>query len=144
MAELPASWGLKKRKRPDGKLDIVGKDDTGKEYKVRTTEGPAVTESDIKEIASVDREQTTAREFVSSVIQQQKQRDSARESEIENEFTAVAEDIIGRCTQDGRATRPGMIDMPLKCGMTYSHARGEQYWREIEEWKRKGCPLPEA
>jgi|SRR6478609_247632 len=143
MAELPSSWGLKKKPRQDGKLDIIGKDDTGKEYKVRTTDGPEVTDKDIRDIAAVDREQTDARTFVKSVIQEQSARNAVRESAMEDDFTAVAEDIVGQCTSDGRATRAGQVDLALKCGMSSAYARGERYWREVEEWRRRGCPLPE-
>lgn len=143
MAELPSGWGLKKKKRADGKLDIIGKDDSGQEYKVRTTDGPDVTDGDLKELAAVDREQTTAREFVQDVIDNQKRLNSVREAAMEDDFCAAAEDIVGACTSDGRATRPGMVDLPLKCGMSTSYARGERYWREHEEWMRRGCPLPE-
>src|SRR4029077_15407252 len=102
---LPSSWGLKTKKRPDGKLDIVGKDDLGKEYKVRTTNGPEVTTEDVKEIAAVDREQTTAREFVSGVIASQKQKEQVDEARVHDDFTAIAEDIVGQCTSGGRATQ---------------------------------------
>jgi hypothetical protein len=142
MAEIPASWNLKTRNRSDGKLDVIGKTDLGEEYKVKTTAGPAITEKEIREIAATDREQTTAREFVSGVVSEQKKRDQQREAELEDDLSAVADEIVGRCTTDGRATRPGMLDLPLKCGMTTAYARGEQYWREVEEWKRRGCPLP--
>lgn len=116
MAELPTNWGLKTKKRLDGKLDIVGKDDTGKEYKVRTTESSHVTDHDIREIAAVDREQTTAKEFVDGVIANQKKHNKDREDSMQDDFTAAAEDIIGQCTTNSHATRPGMIDLPLKIG----------------------------
>ena len=128
MADLPSSWGLKKKKRADGKLDILGTDDAGSTYKVRTTDGPEVTDGDIKEIAAVDREQTDARTFVNGVIENQRQLNSVREAAMEDEFSAVAEDIVGACTTNSHATRPGMIDLPLKCGMSSSYARGRRYW----------------
>lgn len=73
MAELPASWKLKTRKRADGKLDVMGKTDVGEDYKVRTCESGAVTESDVQAIKECDREQYRsreegAREFVKSLI----------------------------------------------------------------------------
>lgn len=142
MAELPSSWNLKTRKRDDGKLDIIGKDDLGSEYKVRTTQTSAVTDLDVREIASTDRERTTAREFVKGVIDNQRQLQKVREDEMDNEYNSVAEDIVGQCVTDGRATQPGQIDVALKCGLASSYARGERYWREIEEWRRQGCPLP--
>lgn len=56
MAELPSSWGLKTKKRSDGKLDIIGKDDAGKDYRVRTTDTPEVTDRDVAELKIADRE----------------------------------------------------------------------------------------
>lgn len=56
---LPQSWGLKTKKRTDGKLDIVGKDDAGAEYRVRTTDGPEVTDHDLSELHDADRETYT-------------------------------------------------------------------------------------
>lgn len=56
MAELPSSWNLKTKRRDDGKLDIVGKDDTGNEYRARTTDTSEVTEKDVHELSKADRE----------------------------------------------------------------------------------------
>ena len=56
MPQLPKSWGLKTKKRSDGKLDIIGKDDAGAEYRVRTTDGPGITDTDIRELRDADRE----------------------------------------------------------------------------------------
>ena len=56
MPQLPKSWGLKTKRRSDGKLDIVGKDDAGREYTVRTTNSSHVTDTDIKELHDADRE----------------------------------------------------------------------------------------
>jgi hypothetical protein len=72
--ELPAGWDLKTRSRDDGKLDVIGKDDSGQEYKVRTCESGAVTESDIQQIRDADRENyrdrdTGAREYVKSAME---------------------------------------------------------------------------
>ena len=73
--QLPPSWGLKTKKRSDGKLDIVGKDDAGAEYRVRTTNGPEVTDTDISELHDADREtysglsrREAAKQYVSKII----------------------------------------------------------------------------
>lgn len=73
MAELPAGWGLTTKARDDGKLDVIGKDDAGQEYKVRTCESGAVTDADIQQIRDADRENyrdrdTGAREYVASAM----------------------------------------------------------------------------
>lgn len=128
MAEIPSSWGLKKRKRSDGKLDILGKTDAGEEYRVRTTSGPDITEGDIRELAAVDREQTTAREFVQRTIAHQKQINDQRDSQMESDFAAAAEEIVRASTTDGRATRAGQLDLPGKYGMSSAYAKGRRYW----------------
>jgi|SRR5579862_1723209 hypothetical protein len=60
--ELPSSWNLKTKKRPDGRLDIVGKDDSGNPYKVRTTDTAEVSQKDVEELKLADRENYPNRE----------------------------------------------------------------------------------
>jgi len=64
MAALPESWKLKPKKRSDGKLDLIGKDVTGKDYVARTTEGPGVTERDLQILSVGNRETSSAAELV--------------------------------------------------------------------------------
>jgi hypothetical protein len=64
MPDLPKSWNLETKPRPDGKLDIVGKDVTGAEYVARTTENPGITEEDVKILAAGNRETSTPDQFV--------------------------------------------------------------------------------
>jgi hypothetical protein len=54
--ELPKSWGLETKKRDDGKLDVIGKDDNGYEYRVRTTDQSHITQKDLDELKAADRE----------------------------------------------------------------------------------------
>lgn len=73
MAELPKSWGLRTRKNKKGTLDIIGKDDSGKDYKVRTTDTAGITDRDITELKAADREsysnrESGAREFVKKLV----------------------------------------------------------------------------
>jgi hypothetical protein len=73
MSKLPKSFGLKEKKRADGRLDLIGKDDAGKEYKAATLDGPEVTPADVERLRIVDREaysnpQTRAREAVRKLI----------------------------------------------------------------------------
>src|ERR1700758_3481762 len=87
MSKLPSSWKLKTKKRTDGKLDIVGKDDLGKEYKVRTTQGSEVTDDDVREIRECDREAYTdrytgAKTFVNNLISEQQARERAKEAQF--------------------------------------------------------------
>ena len=95
MANLPKSWGLKTKKRSDGKLDIVGKDDNGHDYRVRTTDGPVVTDTDLAELHAADREtypdrRTGAKAFVDGLLAGGKQRDQARENAFGDEMAEAA------------------------------------------------------
>lgn len=73
MAKLPKSFGLKEKKRADGKLDLIGKDDSGKEYKAATLDGPQVTDADVERLRIADREaydnpNTRAKEAIKKLI----------------------------------------------------------------------------
>jgi hypothetical protein len=95
MPRLPKSWGLKTKKRADGKLDIIGKTDYGSEYKVRTTDTSEITETDIRELKAADREsypdtRTAAKTFVGGLIADGKQRKQAREDAFGEEMVEAA------------------------------------------------------
>ncbi len=95
MPDLPKSWGLKKVKRSDGKLDIVGKDDAGRKYKVRTTDGPSVTEKDIRELSAADREQYSspaegARQFVGDLISDATTRERERQDRFGDDMVEAS------------------------------------------------------
>jgi hypothetical protein len=94
MSELPKSWGLETRKNSRGTLDVIGKDDTGHEYKVRTTDAPAITETDVAEIAAVDRERTTAKEFVDGVVKWGRQRRESRETDFYEDLCEAAGPVV--------------------------------------------------
>lgn len=93
--KLPRSWGLKTKKRSDGKLDILGKTDAGEEYRVRTTDGPEVTDRDVTELRAADREaypdrKTGARTFVRNLISEAQQREQSRENEFADDMVEAA------------------------------------------------------
>ena len=93
MAELPSSWNLTV-KQEKGKAVVYGKDDTGNDYRVRTCDTPAVTERDIVEIASADRERTTAAAFVKGVVEDGERRRLSREDEFESELIEAAGPVV--------------------------------------------------
>lgn len=68
--ELPTAYNLSTEKRPDGKLNIVGKDDAGEAYVARVTSGPEVQETDVAALAQADREHSTPWDFTHSVIKE--------------------------------------------------------------------------
>jgi hypothetical protein len=80
MAEIPASWGLSVKPGVTGKAEVWGKDDLGGDYRVRQCDAAEVTSTDISEIAAVDRERTTAKEFVSGLCENGARLRGARES----------------------------------------------------------------
>src|SRR5262249_22790797 len=102
MAELPASWNLKTKKRSDGKLDVIGRDDSGCDYKVRTCESGAVTDADVRAIAECDREQYRSRDegaraYVQNLVEAGR---AAREAE-DNAFQEELEDLAGPVVHAG-------------------------------------------
>ena len=112
MPELPKSWGLKTRKNARGTLDIIGKDDAGNDYKVRTTDTEHITERDITELHAADREaysnpESGAREFVRNLVgpQEDKSPEAVLDRQLhfdDSEWVAAAEPIVragfGGCT----------------------------------------------
>jgi hypothetical protein len=95
LAELPGSWGLKTKKRPDGKLDVIGKADTGDEYRVRTTDGPEITPRDIQELHAADREAYSDRDagvrsFVKGLVADGKRRDAVQQDKFGDEMVEAA------------------------------------------------------
>jgi len=128
MAELPESWKLKTRKRQDGKLDVIGKDDLGSDYKVCTCESGSVTESDVKAIAECDREQTDARTFVKNAMDTSRAFQANQERQLEEGFLEDAARLVRTCTTDGVAIGPDQIDVPLTMGSTTAYRNGYDRW----------------
>ena len=118
MAELPSSWGLSTKKRGDGKLDIIGRDDLGSEYRVRTTDQLGVTDKDVAEIAAVDRERATARGFVADVIEDSRRRNASRESAFEDELVEAA----GPIAHAGFDRRGSTVGYSRRYAMSYDRA----------------------
>jgi hypothetical protein len=91
-SKLPKSWNLKTKKRADGKLDILGKTDAGETYRVRTTDGPEVTDKDVTELRAADRESYSSikegsQKFMDGLISESQARERGRED-------AFAEDMV--------------------------------------------------
>ena len=125
MAEIPASWGLTTSKRTDGKLDIVGKTDAGDSYRVRTTDGPSVTERDLSELHDADREtyanrETGVRQFVEKLTGPPEHKMSLQEMAHaaatfdESDWIAAAEPVV----------HAGLGRKGLTTGSTRKYRRG--------------------
>lgn len=117
MAELPGSWGLKTKRRGDGKLDIVGKDDTGHEYRVRTTDTSDVTEKDVRELKKADRESyanptTRTREYVKYLME------NPRKKDVEDRFLDDLTEAAGPVVHAGLERKGSTL------GSTAAYRRG--------------------
>lgn len=99
MPELPASWGLQTFKRDDGKLDIVGKDDAGNGYRVRTTDHAEITETDVQELQAADREaysnrDSGVRQFCKSLTAPREHREAYEETQFLDDLTEAAGPVV--------------------------------------------------
>lgn len=134
MAELPSSWKLKTKRRADGRLEIIGKDLSGSDYKVRTCETGCVTDTDLAAIRNVDRESYSgysqheaAKRATASILAPAEQLKRDREDRLYDDLSADAEEIVSRSTSGGRATQLGQIDVGLTMGSTAAYRRGWEY-----------------
>lgn len=92
--EVPKSWGLKKKPRKDGKVDLVGKDATGREYVARTTEQNGVTERDLQILSVGNRETSSPDKFVEFYANERRQYKKNWEASMDDEYMAGAEQIV--------------------------------------------------
>ncbi len=126
--KLPPSWGLKTRQRTDGKLDIVGKDDAGAEYRVRTTDGPEVTDTDIAELHDADREtyngmgrEQAVKSYVDKIVDwgntRKKERDDAFGQSLIDPAANVTYALLDRKGHNSPFT-----------GSTYAYRKGWEAW----------------
>lgn len=93
MAEVPASFGLKK-KVINKHAYLIGKDDTGKDYVARRCSGSEVTETDIKELAANDRQQTTAKEATKRLVDWIQEPKKRQEQKFEEELMEAAGPVV--------------------------------------------------
>jgi hypothetical protein len=73
---------------------VWGKDDIGRDYRVRQCNGAGLTETDVQEIAEVDRERTTAKQFVDNLQGWGKANAKAREDAYMDDLTEAAGPIV--------------------------------------------------
>lgn len=117
MAELPKSWDLHTRLN-DGKCEVWGKDDTGVDYRVRKCDGAGLTETDVAEIAAVDRETTTAKKFVGDLQAWGRHKQVTREAEYMDDLTEAA----------GPVVRAGMEREGSTVGYSSKYAKNFDNW----------------
>lgn len=131
MAEFPASWNLETRKRSDGRLDVIGHDDLGRDYKVRTCESSAVTEADVHAISECDREKYSnreegARSYVKSLIDAGRKIRQAQDDAFQSELEDLA----------GPAVRAGLERTGATVGSTHAYRRN--YDRVFGRHRQRG------
>ena len=107
--DLPASWKLKTKKRADGKLDVIGRDDAGRDYKVRTCDSGAVTEADVRAIQECDREQYRSRDdgaraYVKSIVETGRAAREAQDNAFQHELEDLAGPVVHAGFERGGAT----------------------------------------
>lgn len=94
MASLPESWKLTPKKRADGKLDIVGKDDLGSEYVARTTDTDGVTDHDLAMLALGNRGTSSAKEMVDYCYKQRADYNAAQADSMTDSYMDGAEQVV--------------------------------------------------
>lgn len=94
MPSLPDGWGLKQKKRSDGRVDIVGKDVAGKEYLARTTETEGITERDLQILAVGNRETSSPAEFVKFYEDERKNYNQAQADSMTDGYMDGAERVV--------------------------------------------------
>jgi phosphoglucomutase len=119
MPSLPESWKLKPKKRPDGKLDLVGKDATGSEYVARTTETDGVTDRDLQILSVGNRETSTAAEVVKFYQSERENFNKAQAESMTDSYMDAAEKVV----------RAGLHLSESRAGYTRAYAEGWERWQ---------------
>jgi hypothetical protein len=99
VAELPASFKLKKKKGDDGRTRLVGKDDLGGEYIAKTLNGPEITEQDLHDLRAADRESYSSREagaraFTKSLVDHKASREAAFLNDPNDDWVEAAMPVV--------------------------------------------------
>lgn len=81
----------------------MGKTDAGESYRVRTTDGPDVSDRDVSELHDADRESysnraTAAKEYVSKITDYAKQRENERNEAFGNDLIEPAGEVMFAAT----------------------------------------------
>lgn len=99
MAELPSSFNLRTEKTDKGTVNVVGKDDAGRDYTVRRCDNAYLTDTDVSEIAAADRElyrdtKHAATTTCNSLIASADAKKRAEETQFENELVEAAGPVV--------------------------------------------------
>lgn len=123
MAELPKSWGLAPKPRPDGKVDIVGKDATGSEYVARTTEQGGVAERDLQILSVGNRETSSPEKFVEFYANERRQYKKNWEHSQDDAWSDAAEQVV----------HAGLHTSESTLGYSRSYHQGFDAWMAREQ-----------
>ncbi|SRR5579871_695848 len=127
--KLPKSWGLKSKRRADGKLDIIGKDDAGQDYRVRTTDTPEITETDLKELHAADREAYPNREAgVRTFMRNLTGEPERHMTEMEKVHAALNFDESDWIAAAEPVVHAGLGRQGCTLGSTRGYRRGYEQW----------------
>jgi hypothetical protein len=94
MPSLPDGWKLTPKQRPDGRLDLVGKDALGDEYVARTTEQPGITDRDLQILSIGNRETSTARDVVKFYQAERENYNKAQADSMTDSYMDGAEQVV--------------------------------------------------
>jgi hypothetical protein len=104
LPEIPKSWGLKAKKRKDGKLDLVGKNAAGEEYVARTTEQEGVTERDLQILRVGSPEHSTPKEFVEFYANERRSYKRRQEQSQADAYDDAAERAVNAMLHKSEST----------------------------------------
>jgi phosphoglucomutase len=94
MPALPEGWKLKEKKRPDGKVDLIGKDATGNDYVARTTDTGGVTDRDLQILAVGNRDTSSAAELVKFYQAERENYNKAQADAMTDSYMDGAEQVV--------------------------------------------------
>lgn len=91
MPDLPI--GCKVKKTTEGKAVVTHTNDRGEEYIARRCDGPEVTEQDVSEMMSLDRERNTAADVGRRAIAEIERNQAEYAAKMEEDFAEPAERV---------------------------------------------------
>ncbi len=93
-----SEYGLTKKMGDDGKLRLIGKDDSGSDYEALTCSGPEFTHSDEEFLKVSDREHSSPKQFTEYFTKRNEKNRADRESALDDEYVSTGENVIRTLT----------------------------------------------
>jgi hypothetical protein len=126
--KLPSSWGLKTKKRSDGKLDIIQREDCGRESVVRTTDTSEITDRDLADLKAADRESYPNRDAgVRAQVKRLMGPEASKPNADDYVHQALAFDDSEWIAAAEPVVQAGLGRCGLTVGSTHAYRRGWEY-----------------